>query len=77
MVVLLVDVESLLKEVKGIVDIILKTEGNSEAGDDKKAENLTSRTAGAAGNGESGKLFASANAGDSANTKKSSVDACS
>ncbi|ANA43909.1 VlpC5, partial (plasmid) [Borrelia hermsii HS1] len=65
-------IESLTKGIKAIVDVVLGKEGNAEAGTDKKAEDLSARTA--AGNGEAGKLFA-ANAGDDANAKKVAADA--
>ncbi len=72
------DVKNLIKGgIKGIVDIVLKNEGNAEAGDDKNAEDgNTSRTANNAADNEAGKLFASNNAGDSADkAKKSAADA--
>ncbi|WP_434757117.1 variable large family protein (plasmid) [Borrelia puertoricensis] len=65
------EVDKLFKGIKDIVAVVLK-EGNPEAGTDKKAEDLSARTAN--GNGEAGKLFA-ANAGDDANAKKVAADA--
>ncbi|UPA19156.1 variable large family protein [Borrelia puertoricensis] len=65
------EVDKLVKGIKDIVAVVLK-EGNPEAGTDKKAEDLSARTAN--GNGEAGKLFA-ANAGDDANAKKVAADA--
>ncbi|AHH11696.1 variable large family protein (plasmid) [Borrelia coriaceae] len=68
-------IESLIKGIKDIVDVVLKNEGNAEAGDDKKAENLTKRTGGTTA-GEAGKLFDnSTHAGDAANSKKAAADA--
>ncbi|WAZ72820.1 variable large family protein (plasmid) [Borrelia miyamotoi] len=70
-----IGVDSLVKGIKGIVDVVLKGVGNADAGDDKKAsDGSTARTANAA-DGEAGKLFASANAGDASNAKKSAADA--
>ncbi|XXG16304.1 variable large family protein (plasmid) [Borrelia puertoricensis] len=68
-------VQSLVKGIKGIVDIVLKGKGSAEAGDSNKAEDgKTERTA--AGDGEAGKLFASTNAGDTADkAKKVAADA--
>ncbi|ATQ16742.1 variable large family protein (plasmid) [Borrelia miyamotoi] len=66
------DVDKLVKGIKSIVDLVLK-EGNADAGTEKKADGLTSRTNN--GNGEAGKLFASDNAGDASNAKKSAADA--
>ncbi len=60
------DIDSLVKGIKGIVGVVLK-EGNAEAGDDKKAENLSSRN-----NDGAGKLFA--NVAD-ADAKKAAADA--
>ncbi|AFI32167.1 hypothetical protein Q7M_1169 (plasmid) [Borrelia crocidurae str. Achema] len=45
------DIDNLVKGIKGIVGVVLK-EGNAEAGDDKNAENLSSRN-----NDGAGKLF--------------------
>ncbi len=68
------EIDSLVKGIKGIVDVVLQGVGKADAGDDKKAEDgSTARTA-AAGNGEAGKLFA-ANADSAANAKKSAADA--
>ncbi|AHH05907.1 variable large family protein (plasmid) [Borrelia miyamotoi] len=70
-----IGVDSLVKGIKGIVDVVLKGVGNADAGDDKKAsDGSTARTANAA-DGEAGKLFASANAGTAENAKKSAADA--
>ncbi|WP_206741886.1 variable large family protein [Borrelia crocidurae] len=70
-----IEVDKLVKGLKSIVDIVLK-EGKNDAGDDKKAsDGSTSRTGGNAGDGEAGKLFASANAGTAENAKKSAADA--
>ncbi|ATQ21477.1 variable large family protein (plasmid) [Borrelia miyamotoi] len=68
-------VDSLVKGIKGIVDVVLKGVGNADAGDANKAEDgKTERTA--AGDGEAGKLFATANAGDTADkAKKVAADA--
>ncbi|ATQ16732.1 variable large family protein (plasmid) [Borrelia miyamotoi] len=68
-------VQSLVKGIKGIVEVVLQGVGNAEAGDDKKAENLSARTGSNATDGEAGKLFASANAGDASNSKKAAADA--
>ncbi|WP_025407180.1 variable large family protein [Borrelia hermsii] len=62
-----VGIENLVKGIKAIVDVVLKGVGSADAGDDKKAENLTSRN-----NDGAGKLFA--NAAD-ADPKKSAADA--
>ncbi|AHH07817.1 Variable outer membrane protein (plasmid) [Borrelia crocidurae DOU] len=69
------EVDNLVEGVKSIVGVVLGKAGSAAAGDDKKAENLTSRTAGAAGDGEAGKFFSSVNSGDADNTKKSAADA--
>ncbi|ANF34520.1 Variable large protein 5 (plasmid) [Borrelia turicatae] len=66
------EVDKLVKGIKLIVELVLGDKGNAEAGTDKKAEDLSARTAN--GNGEAGKLFA-ANAGDDANAKKVAADA--
>ncbi|AHH10086.1 Variable outer membrane protein (plasmid) [Borrelia parkeri SLO] len=69
-------VDSLVKGIKLIVDVVLK-EGNAEAGNDKKAEDgNTARTA-AGGDGEAGKLFTAGAgaAGDANNSKKVAADA--
>ncbi|UPA19048.1 variable large family protein [Borrelia puertoricensis] len=68
------EVDKLVKGIKDIVAVVLK-EGNPEAGDDKKAENLSARTGSNATDGEAGKLFAIANAGNADNAKKSAADA--
>ncbi|UPA17331.1 variable large family protein (plasmid) [Borrelia coriaceae] len=65
-------VENLIKGIKSIVDIVLKDGGNAEAGDDKKADDLGSRTANA-GDGEAGKLFGNTAIGSS--PKKVAADA--
>ncbi|WP_433996724.1 variable large family protein [Borrelia venezuelensis] len=66
------ETENLIKGIKSIVDVVLKNEGNPEAGDDKKAEDgNTSRTA----NDGAGKLFANDNAGAADAAKKSAADA--
>ncbi|ANA43940.1 VlpC86 (plasmid) [Borrelia hermsii HS1] len=67
------DIDSLVKGIKSIVDVVLEDEGKHDAGTDKKADGLTIRTAVAA-DGEAGKLFANA-AGDQANSKKVASDA--
>ncbi|BCR21443.1 variable large family protein [Borrelia sp. HM] len=67
--------ESLIKGIKDIVDIVLKNEGDAEAGDDKKATDLTRRTGGKSTDNEAGKLFASDNAGDGTTSKKAAADA--
>ncbi|ANA43937.1 VlpC65-2, partial (plasmid) [Borrelia hermsii HS1] len=70
------ETENLIKGIKDIVDIVLKNEGNAEAGDDKKVEDgNSSRGANA---GEAGKLFG--NTGNNgaitdADAKKAAVDA--
>ncbi|ANA43907.1 variable large family protein (plasmid) [Borrelia hermsii DAH] len=70
------DVDKLVKGIKSIVEIVLKDKGNAGAGDDKKAsDGNTARIGGNAGDGEAGKLFASANAGTAENAKKSATDA--
>ncbi|WAZ72342.1 variable large family protein (plasmid) [Borrelia miyamotoi] len=70
-----IEVDKLVKGIKSIVDVVLK-EGKHDAGDDKKAsDGNTARTGGNAGDGEAGKLFASANAGTAENAKKSAADA--
>ncbi|UPA11519.1 variable large family protein (plasmid) [Borrelia parkeri] len=61
------EVDKLVKGIKDIVDVVLKDKGNADAGTDKKAEDLSARTAN--GNGEAGKLFANDNAGDAAKAK--------
>nr|ALU64351.1 VlpC3 [Borrelia miyamotoi] len=66
------DIDKLVQGIKSIVDVVLK-EGKHDAGTEKKADGLTSRTNN--GNGEAGKLFASDNAGDASNAKKSAADA--
>ncbi|WP_025401671.1 variable large family protein [Borrelia crocidurae] len=65
-------IEKLIKGIKDIVDIVLKDIGNADAGDDKKADDLASRTANA-GEGEAGKLFGNAAIANS--PKKSAADA--
>ncbi|ACH94109.1 variable large family protein [Borrelia duttonii] len=67
-----IDINKLVNGVKSVVDVVLGEEGNAEAGDDKKAENLAARTN---GDGEAGKLFDAANAGTAENAKKSAADA--
>ncbi|WP_038362958.1 variable large family protein [Borrelia persica] len=62
-----VGVESLIKGSKSIVDVVLRDVGNAEAGDDKKAENLSARN-----NDGAGKLYA--NVAD-ADAKKAAADA--
>ncbi|AHH07923.1 Variable outer membrane protein (plasmid) [Borrelia crocidurae DOU] len=68
------EIDTLVNGIKSIVNVVLK-EGNSEAGDANKAEDgKTERTAN--GDNEAGKLFASANAGDTADkAKKVAADA--
>ncbi|AOW96300.1 variable large family protein [Borrelia miyamotoi] len=69
-----IGVDSLVKGIKGIVEVVLKGVGNDDAGDDKKAsDGSTARTANAA-DGEAGKFFA-VNAGTAENAKKSAADA--
>ncbi len=69
------DVVNLVKGIKDIVDVVLKGVGNAEAGTDKKATDGSSAR-GAAADNEAGKLFDTANAGDSADkAKKSAADA--
>ncbi|ANF34586.1 Variable large protein 5 (plasmid) [Borrelia turicatae] len=67
-------IENLVEGIKGIVEVVLQ-EGNPESGTDKKAEDgSTARTAN--GDGEAGKLFDAANAGDAVDkAKKSAADA--
>ncbi|WP_051480221.1 variable large family protein [Borrelia crocidurae] len=67
------EIDRLVKGIKNIVEVVLK-EGNADAGTDKKADGLTARSNNAQ-NGEAGKLFDAANAGDAANSKKSAADA--
>ncbi len=64
------DINSLVKGIKGIVEVVLK-EGKHDAGDDKKAENLSARTG---VDGEAGKLFGVGAIADTANAKKSAAD---
>ncbi|WP_038358650.1 variable large family protein [Borrelia hispanica] len=65
------DIDSLVKGIKGIVEVVLGDKGNAGAGDDKKAEDgNTVRDDNAAGI-----LFANNNAGASAAAKKSATDA--
>ncbi|WP_049752316.1 variable large family protein [Borrelia duttonii] len=68
------EIDSLVKGIKSIVNVVIR-DGNAEAGDANKAEDgKTERTA--AGDNEAGKLFASDNAGDSADkAKKVAADA--
>ncbi|WP_433996727.1 variable large family protein [Borrelia venezuelensis] len=66
------EVDTLVKGIKDIVDIVLKDIGTADAGDDKKADDLGSRTANA-GDGEAGKLFG--NAAIANDPKKSAADA--
>ncbi|WP_038367736.1 variable large family protein [Borrelia duttonii] len=65
------DIDSLVKGIKGIVEVVLK-EGKHDAGDDKKAENLSARTG---VDGEAGKLFGNAAIGAADNAKKTAADA--
>ncbi|AHH07695.1 Variable outer membrane protein (plasmid) [Borrelia crocidurae DOU] len=67
-----IGVENLVKGIKSIVEIVLKDIGKADAGTDKKADNLTARTANAA-DGEAGKLFV--NAAIANDPKKSAADA--
>ncbi|QFP42644.1 hypothetical protein F9Y90_06040 (plasmid) [Borrelia miyamotoi] len=70
-------IDSLVKGIKGIVEVVLQGVGNAEAGNDKKAEDgNTARTA-AGGDGEAGKLFTAGAgaAGDANNSKKVAADA--
>ncbi|ACH93800.1 variable large family protein [Borrelia duttonii] len=70
------EIDKLVKGIKSIVEVVLKDSGKHDAGDDKKAsDGSTSRTGGAAQDGEAGKLFSSANAGDQNNVKKVATDA--
>lgn len=65
------EIDSLVKGIKSIVNVVIR-DGNAEAGDANKAEDgKTERTA--AGDNEAGKLFASDNAGDSADKAKKVV----
>ncbi|XXG16390.1 variable large family protein (plasmid) [Borrelia puertoricensis] len=69
-------VKFLSEGISNILSVVLKNEGNPDAGDDKKAtDGSTARTNGNAGDGEAGKLFATANAGTAENAKKSAADA--
>ncbi|UPA11660.1 variable large family protein (plasmid) [Borrelia parkeri] len=63
-------VDSLVKGIKSIVDVVLQGKGNPDAGDNKKAEDL-----GARDNDAAGKLFANNNAGATDAAKKSAADA--
>ncbi|AHH11375.1 variable large family protein (plasmid) [Borrelia coriaceae] len=66
------DIDSLVKGIKSIVDVVLQGKGNPKAGDDNKSETGTTRS----NNGGAIKLFAKDNSGDSeANTKKLATDA--
>nr|WP_281862367.1 variable large family protein [Candidatus Borrelia fainii] len=68
------NVDKLVEGIKSIVDVVLKDKGKHDAGTEKKADDLAARTANA--EGEAGKLFASDNAGNSAeNAKKAAADA--
>nr|WP_011666335.1 variable large family protein [Borrelia duttonii]BAC22680.1 vmpM [Borrelia duttonii] len=69
------NIKNLVKGIKDIVDVVLKNEGSAEAGDDKKAENLSARTGSNATDGEAGKLFSVSNAGAADNAKKAAADA--
>ncbi|WP_404801588.1 variable large family protein [Borrelia duttonii] len=65
------EVENLIKGIRSIIGVALK-KGKHDAGDANKAEDgSTARTA--AGNGEAGKLFNAANAGDAANSKDGTI----
>ncbi|WP_051480253.1 variable large family protein [Borrelia crocidurae] len=67
------ETEKLIKGIKNIVDIVLKNEGNAEAGDDKKAEDGSSSRGVTAG--EAGKLFGNTGGGlIAANAEKAAVD---
>ncbi|AHH11367.1 variable large family protein (plasmid) [Borrelia coriaceae] len=63
--------ESLIKGIQLIVEVVLKDKGNPDAGTDKRAEDGGTRTSGTA----AGKLFDSNNAGSSTAAKKSATDA--
>nr|WP_247032790.1 variable large family protein [Borrelia venezuelensis] len=63
-------VDSLVKGIKSIVDVVLKDKGNPEAGDNKKAEDGNS----ARNNDGAGKLF-DGSAGAGADDKKAATDA--
>ncbi|AFI31961.1 variable large family protein [Borrelia crocidurae] len=69
-----IGIDSLVKGIKSIVEVVLKG-GNAEAGDDNKAETLSARTGGNDTAGEAGKLFNAVNADSDANVKKSAADA--
>ncbi|AHH11254.1 variable large family protein (plasmid) [Borrelia coriaceae] len=67
------EVEKLIKGIKDIVDIVLKNdEGNAEAGDENKADDIAS--ARGANAGDVGKLFAT-DTNIAANDKKAAADA--
>ncbi|WP_038368380.1 variable large family protein [Borrelia duttonii] len=67
------EIDSLVKGIKGIVDVVLKGVGKADAGDNKKAEDgNTARTV----DSGAGKLFADDNAGADVNAaKKVATDA--
>ncbi len=68
------NVDSLVKGIKDIVDVVLKGKGKYDAGNSKKAEDFSAERTAQAANGEAGKLFA-ADADAAANAKKSAADA--
>ncbi len=68
------NVDSLVKGIKDIVDVVLKGKGKYDAGNSKKAEDFSAERTAQAANGEAGKLFA-ANADSAANAKKTAADA--
>ncbi|ETZ17050.1 Variable outer membrane protein [Borrelia duttonii CR2A] len=72
------DVDKLVEGIEVIVKVVLEGVGNADAGNDKKvSDGSSSRNAAAAGEGESGKLFAigAGASGDQANAKKVATDA--
>ncbi|WP_432612704.1 variable large family protein [Borrelia turicatae] len=56
-----IGVDSLVRGIKGIVDV--KEKGNADAGTDKKAKDGNTARKSAAGDGEVGKLFTAVAAG--------------
>nr|WP_025408867.1 variable large family protein [Borrelia coriaceae] len=67
------EVDKLVKGIKTIVDIVLKNEGNADAGDDRNAKDGSQRGNNA---GEAGNLFANDKAGtDDTAVKKVATDA--
>ncbi len=67
------DIDSLVKGIKEIVEVVLKGVGKADVGNDKKAsDGFNARTA---GDGEAGKLFGAAAINSADNAKKTAEDA--